>query len=444
MSQQPTLAKQLVEQCLAQGATAAEITLSQGHQSEIEVRDGAVETLTSGQPHSITIRVWRGQRVASTSGTSLDENTLHTLINDAIELAELSDPIEGMKLAPKELLAKKIPDLDLYDPAHLKRSTEEKIARAIETEHAARNADPRISVSNGASYSDALYQITHATSNGFLGTVQSGWSALSAQVIADDADHKKRNGGWYSVARYADDLLSSQEIGQRAAQRAIEQLGAGPIPTCTLPVIFDPYMAASLIGGIFGALTGSAIERGSSFLIDKEHTQIASQHLTLIDDPTRPRGLGSRAFDDEGLPCKKTTFIDQGVLQTYAVNTYNAHKLGRTPTGHSRGASEGPSNLYVQPGTATPQELIASIDYGFYCQSMMGFGVNLTTGDFSRGASGFLIENGKLTRPVSEVTLSGNYKDMLMQVDAVANDLTHDRAICAPTLLLRKMTLGGT
>lgn len=444
MSEQTILAQQIVERCLAQGATAAEITLSQGHQNEIEVRDGAIETLTSGQPHSITLRVWRGQRVASTTGTSLDENTLQTLIEDAVELADLSDPIEGMRLAPKELLAKEIPDLDLYDPAHLQRTTEDKIARALETERAALHADPKISVSNGASYSDALYRITHATSNGFLGTVQSGWSALSAQVIADDVDHKKRNGGWYSVARYADDLLSPQEIGQRAAQRAIEQLGAGPIPTTTLPVVFDPYMAASLVGGIFGALTGSAIERGSSFLIDKEHTQIASKNLTLIDDPRLLRGLGSRAFDDEGLPCERTVFIENGVLQTYAINTYNAHKLSRKPTGHARGAGEGPSNLFVQPGAATPEELIASVEYGFYCQSMMGFGVNLTTGDFSRGASGFLIENGKLTRPVSEITLSGNYKDMLMQIDAVANDLVQDRAVVSPTLLLRKMTLGGT
>lgn len=437
-------AQHIVERCLDQGATAAEITISQGHENEIEVRDGQVDRLTSGQPVSITLRVWRDQRIASTTGTSLTPDTIQTLMKDAIELADLSDPIEGMRLAPKDLLAKDIPDLDLYDPQHLERSTEEKIARAIEAERAAQHADHRISVTNGASYSDALYHVVHATSNGFIGAVQSGWSALSAQVIADDVDNKKRNGGWYSVARYADDLLPTEIIGQRAAQRAVQQLGAGPIPTTTLPVVFDPYMAASLVGGMFGALTGSAIERGSSFLIDKEHTAIASPHLTLIDDPLILRGLGSRAFDAEGLSAQHTTFIDQGVLKTYAINTYNAHKLGRKPTGHARGSSEGPSNLFVQPGTASPEELIASIDYGFYCQSMMGFGVNLTTGDFSRGASGFLIENGKLTRPVSEVTLSGNYRDMLMQIDAVANDLIMDRAIASPTLLLRKMTLGGT
>lgn len=444
MREQSTLAQQLVDQCLARGASAAEVTLSRGYENEIEVRDGKVDRLSSGQPSSVSVRVWRGERVASTQGTRLDEDTLQTLIRDAIELADLSDPIPGMTLAPKDRLATTFPDLDLYDPQHLERTTEEKIERAIACEHAALHADPRISVSNGASYSDAIHTVVHATSHGFVGAQRSGWTGMSAQAIANDTDDKKRNGGWYSVARYADDLLSPQTIGQYAAQRAVEQLGAGPIPTTTLPVVLDPYMAASVIGGIFGALTGSAIERGSSFLIDKEHTQIAAPILTLIDDPTRARGLGSRAFDSEGLPAQRTTFIKDGVLQTYAINTYNAHKLGRTPTGHARGNGEGPSNLYVQPGTQSPEEIIASIDYGFYCQSMMGFGVNLTTGDFSRGASGFLIENGKLTRPVSEITLSGNYRDMLQQIDAIGNDLTWDRAIVSPTVLLRKMTLGGT
>lgn len=444
MREQTTLAQNLVGRCLKLGASAAEVRISSGQKNEIEIRDGEVDRLSSGQPSSVSIRVWRGQRVASTRGTSLDPDTLTTLVNDAIELAELSDPVEGLTLAPKELLAKNFPNLDLYDPKQLERTTEEKIQRAIETERAAKTADPRISVSDGASYTDSISDSVHATSNGFLGTMRSGWSGMGVQVIANDTDHRKRNGGWHSIARYADDMLSPEAIGSKAAERAIAQLGAAPIPTTTLPVVFDPYMAASLIGSLFGAITGSAIERGSSFLIDAEGKQIASNILTLIDDPTIPRGLGSRMYDSEGLPAQRTVFIQDGVLQTYAINTYNAHKLGRTPTGHARGSGEGPSNLFVQAGEQTPDELIQSVDYGFYCESMMGFGVNLTTGDFSRGASGFLIENGRLTKPVSEVTLSGNYKDMLMHIDGIGNDLVMDRSVAAPTLLLRKMTLGGS
>ncbi len=449
MTKLASFAQHLVDRCLQSGATAAEIVLSEGTASEIEIRNGRVDKLASGQPQSISIRVWRQDRVASTRGTAFDEQTVSTLIQDALALSELSDPIDGLTLAPAHLLTREFPDLDLWDDSVLQRATEDKIAQAIAAEKAALDADARITVSDGASYSDGTSHDVLATSEGFVGETRSTWSALGAQAIADDANDRKRNGSWYSVARHASDLLTPEDIGQRAATRAIAQLGASPIPTAAMPVVFDPYMAASLFGSLFGALTGGAIERGSSFLADAEHTQIASERLTLIDDPTLLRGLGSRQFDGEGLPSKKTEFVKDGRLTTFAFNTYHAHKMSRTPTGHATRSGggapgEGPSNLYVQPGALSPQELIASIPYGFYCQSMMGFGVNLVTGDFSRGASGFLIENGRLTRPVSEVTLSGNFKDMLMQIDGIGNDLRMDRSICSPTIVLRNMTLGGT
>lgn len=449
MSALKTLAQELVTRCLEAGASAAEIYLSEGSESEIEIRDGVVDTLTSGQPRSVGIRVWRGQRSASTTGTDFSEATLQTLIQDALELAQLSDPVDGITLAPKALLAKETPNLDLFDQTHVQRSMDEKIALAVAAEAAAMAADPRITVSGGASYSDGTHAYALATSDGFIGEDRSSWAAVGVQVIADDADHRKRNGSWYSVARFADDLMPSEELGKRAAQRAVEHLGAGPIPTATLPVVFDPYMAASLFSALFGAISGGAIERGSSYLADAEGTAIASPLITLIDDPTIPRALGSRPFDGEGLPSKRTVFIQDGVLTGFALNTYNANKLGRQPTGHaSRPSSGAPgeasSNLFVQPGTHSLEELIAGVDYGFYCQSMMGFGFNAATGDFSRGATGFLIENGKLTRPVSEVTLSGNYKAMLMDIDGVANDLVMDRAVSSPSLRIRKMTLAGT
>lgn len=449
MSELKALAQQLVTRCLDAGATAAEIYLSEGTESEVSVRDGVVDTLTSGQPRSVGIRVWRKNRSASTTGTDFSEATLKTLIDDAVELAKLSDPVDGITLAPKDRLAKQIPDLDLFDSTHLQRSMDEKIALAVAAEKAAMTADERITVSGGASYSDGTHHYALATSDGFAGEAKSSWAAMGVQVIADDSDHRKRNGSWYSVARFADGLLPPEEIGQRAAKRAVEQLGAGPIPTETLPVVFDPYMAASLFGALFGAISGGAIERGSSYLADAEGTAIASPLVTLIDDPTLPRALGSRPFDGEGLPSKRTVFIQDGVLQSFALNTYSANKLGRTPTGHasrpSSGApGEGASNLFIQPGAASPDELIAGVKRGFYCQSMMGFGFNPATGDFSRGATGFLIEDGKLTRPVSEVTLSGNYKEMLMNIDGVANDLVMDRSVCSPTLRIRSMTLAGT
>lgn len=448
MSDLKARAQDLVQRCLQAGASAAEVYLTEGIESEIQVRDGIVDTLSSGQPRSIGIRLWRGSRSASTTGTDFSESTVQTLIDDALELAELSDPVDGMGLAPKELLATEFPEIELFDPALQERSVDAKIALAVAAEKSALAADERVTISAGASYSDGLSYSVLATSNGFVGDAKGSWAAMGVQVIADDEDHKKRNGSWYTVARFSDDLLSPEDIGKRAAQRAVEQLGAGPIPTTNLPVVFDPYMAASLVGALFGAMSGGAIERGSSYLADLEGEAIASPLLTLIDDPRMDRGLGSRPFDGEGLPAQRTTFIENGVLKTFALNTYNAHKLGRQPTGHASRPSSGapgesPTNLYVQAGTQTPEELIKDIEYGFYCQSMMGFGFNPATGDFSRGATGFLIEKGKLTRPVSEVTLSGNYRDMLKDIDAIANDLIHDRSVSAPSLRIKKMTLAG-
>lgn len=443
------LAQSLVQRCLDAGATAAEVYLTDGEETSFEVRDGVVETLTSGQPRSVGIRVWRGARSASTTGTDFQDTTLQTLIDDALALAELSDPVEGITLAPRALLATDFPALELYDPTHAERSVDAKIALAVDAERAAMTADPRVTVSGGASYSEGNSYEALATSEGFAGESRDSWAALGVQVIADDEDHRKRNGGWHSVARFAEDLLAPAEVGKRAAARAVEALGAGPIPTATLPVVFDPYMAAALFGALFGAMSGSAIERGSSFLSDLEGERVASPLVTLIDDPLLPRGLGSRPFDGEGLPSRATTFIKDGVLQQFALNTYNANKLGRQPTGHAsrpRGGAPGesPSNLYLQPGDLPPEALLEGIEYGFFCQSMMGFGFNPATGDFSRGASGFLIEDGMLTRPVSEVTLSGNYREMLNSIDAIANDLLHDRAVSAPSIRLRAMTLAGT
>lgn len=449
MTDLKALAPLLVQRCLDAGADHAEIYIREGSETEVEVRDGAIDRLTSGQPRSIGIRVWRGQRVASTSGTDLSDATIDTLIADALELALLSDPVEAMTLAPADQLATSFPELDLYDAGLESLPVDEKIALAKRAESAAMSADPRVTVSGGASYSDGLSYHVLATSNGFVGDARTSWAAVSVEVIADDADHRKRNGSWYSVARHLEDLEAPESIGAKAAARAVEHLGAGPIPTTTLPVVFDPYMAATLFRQLFGALSGDAIERGASYLVDEEGAVIASPLVTLIDDPHRPRGLGSTPFDGEGLPTQKTVFIDQGVLKQFALNTYNANKLGRTATGHaSRPASgapgETPSNLYLAPGTLPPEALIEDIEYGFYCQSMMGFGFNAATGDFSRGATGFLIEKGRLTRPVSEVTLSGNYRDMLKNIDAVANDLRFESAVNAPTIRIATLTLAGT
>lgn len=443
-----SLAISILDRAKNLGADAAEVYLREGIETEVTIRDGAIDQLSTGQPRSVGLRVWRGAHSSSTWGTNFSKETLETLIKDAIELAELSDPMPDNRLAPKELLATEFPDYELFDPKIEDTTMDERIAFARAVEAAAMGADERITVSGGASWSDGVSRQVFATSEGFVGESADSWASVGVEVIADDADHRKRNGSWHSVARFREDIPSPEEIGKLAAERAVRQLGAGPIATANMPVVFDRFMAASLFSALFGAMTGGAVERGASFLAELEGKPIASERITLVDDPTLRRGLGSTPFDGEGLPTKRTVFIDKGVLQGFAINTYNAAKLGRKPTGHaSRPSSGAPgetsTNLYVENGNRSLEEIISEVEYGFLCQSMMGFGFNPATGDFSRGATGFLIENGRITRAVSEVTLSGNYVDMLKNIDAVANDLQFERSSNAPSLRISTMTVAG-
>lgn len=442
------LATTLIERARALGATAAEVYLREGVETEVTIRDGVVDQLSTGQPRSLGLRVWRGPHSASTWGTNFSEETIETLLQDALELAELSDPMPDNRLAPQALLATEFPDYESHDPRVETLTMDERIAFARAVEASAMGADERLSVSGGASWSDGVSRQVLATSEGFVGESRDSWASVGVEVIADDEGHRKRNGSWYSVARFLEDLPTPQAIGELAAARAVRQLGAGPIPTATMPVVFDPFMAASLFSALFGAMTGGAVERGASYLIGKEGQAIASELITLIDDPTLRRGLGSTPFDGEGLPTKPTTFIERGVLRGFAINVYNAAKLGLQPTGHaSRPTSGAPgetsTNLYVAAGETSVEAMIAGVEYGFLCQSMMGFGFNPATGDFSRGATGILIENGKLTRPVSEITLSGNYGEMLKNIDAVGNDLRFERSTNSPSIRISSMTVAG-
>ncbi len=443
------LAQSVVERATARGATAAEVYVRQGIETEIAVRNGEIEQLSEGGPKSVGIRLWRDDRSASTYATDFSDDALDRLIGDTLDLAKLTDPVPEAALVDSERLATDIPDLNLFDAGIRDLSAADKLALARDTETAARDADPRITTSGGASYGDLIMGHALANSHGFSAGYQETFLSFSVEVIADDVGGKKRSGRWYSFGRHRDQLESAASVGATAAERAVRQLGAGPVPTRTLPVVFDPYMAASLLGMLFSVIQGGSVERRSSYVADRMGERIGSDLLTLIDDPTLLRAPGSKPYDGEGQPARKTTFIDGGVLKSFALNSYSARKLGLTPTGHSsRPASGSPgetnSNLYLAGGTQSPEALIADIDYGFYCESMMGFGFNPATGDFSRGAGGRLIENGKLTRPVSEVTVSSNFLDLFNALDAVANDRPTNRSTSSPTIRIAQMTLAGT
>ncbi len=443
------VAADLVQRALDAGATSAEAYVRQGSEASIQIRDGEVEELHEGQPKSVGLRVWRDDRVASTYATDLREPARQMLVMDALELAGLTDPVPESALADAPLLAREYPDLDLFDSAVKERTADEKLALVHEMESAALGADPRIARSAGAQYGDSVMHRALVTSHGFCGGYASSSAHLAIEVVADDEGGKKRNGSWYTFGRHLDQLESAASVGVEAAARTVRQIGAGPVPTKRMPVVFDPRTAAALIGLLFSVVRGGAVERRASYLADKLGERIGSDLLHVHDNPLIARGPGSRPFDGEGLPAAETVFVRDGHLQTFALNAYNARKLGLTPTGHaSRPASGSPgeaqSNLILRPGDVSPESLIADIERGFYCESMMGFGFNATTGDFSRGASGRLIENGRLTRPVSEVTVSANFVDLFGALDALANDLDTRRSVQCPTMRIAEMTLAGS
>lgn len=443
-----------LDKAKALGADAAEVYLRQGTEASVTVRKGEIEKLEEGSPRSIGVRVWSGAHVASTYATDLRRATIDGLLADTLALAPLTDAMPEQALADPARLADgaealaRAKALELFDPEVAAVDPARKVAIARELEASALGADPRVARSSGASYGDVSMTGVLANSNGFMGGYASSFAHYGVGVVADDEESKKRNGSWHTVARHIADLAPPAEVGRVAAERCVRTIGAGPVDTAVVPVVFDPRMAASLIAKLFAVLRGGAIERGASYLAGQLGETIGSPLLNLVDDPLRARGPGSRVYDGEGAEVAATRFVDAGVLRSYALNSYHARKLGMAPTGHaSRPASGAPgsssSNLYLEPGERTPEEIIGEIDYGFYCESMMGHGFQATTGDFSQGASGRLIEKGELTRPVSEVTISANFRELFAQLDAVANDLDFERSISAPTLRVARMTLAG-
>lgn len=443
-----TFAESVVERAKAAGATAAEVYARHGFETEIQVRNGEIETLQEGSPKSVGIRLWTGDQSASTYSTDFSDAAISRLIADTLSLAKLTDTEPEAALPDASQMVREVVDLDLFDSQLAAFGAGDKLELIRRTERAALESDVRITASGGASYGDLVMNHAIANSHGIALDYRESFSHFAVEVVADDASNKKRNGSWFSMARHRSDLDSPEQVGAKAGERAVAQLGSAAIPTRKMPVVFDPLAGAGLIGLLFGVMTGGAIERRSSFLVDHLNEVLGSSLVTVIDDPTIRRGPGSKPFDGELLAARPTRFVDAGVLKSFALNSYSARKLGFAPTGHaSRPASGRPgetaSNLFLAAGDRTPSEIIGEIEYGFYCDATMGFGFNPVTGDFSRGASGFLIENGRLSRPVSEVTISANFRDIFSRIDAVGSDLRHTRSVVAPTFRVSEMTLAG-
>ncbi|HWO43027.1 MAG TPA: metallopeptidase TldD-related protein, partial [Candidatus Eisenbacteria bacterium] len=318
---------------------------------------------------------------------------------------------------------------------------------ALETERSALEFDRRIANSEGGEFSNQHGRVIYVTSHGFAGEYRASNFGESVAPVAAENGSMQRD-YWYSSSRKFSKLEAPRSVGRRAAERAIRRLGARKIDTCEVAVVFDPEMAAGLMRHLASALSGYSLDKGASFLVGKLGAAIASENVTVIDDGTIPGGLGSRPFDGEGLLTRRKTVVEKGRLQTYLLDTYSGKKLGLQSTANaSRSVGDPPGvaplNFYLAPGVAKPEEIIRSVKRGLYLTETIGFGVNLVTGDYSRGAAGIWIENGELAYPVEEITIAGNLSEMFHDIEVVGNDLEMRSRISAPTLKIAKMTVAG-
>lgn len=445
--QLPEIAQDAIRQALAAGATDAECTMAEGAEFSANVRMGELETLKEAGSRGAGLRVLIGKRMGASYTSDLSPEGIRQMVQSAIELAALTseDPHAGLP-EPEELGSLQT-DLRLFSEETAELPTEQRIEMAKRAEAAALAVDPRIANSEGAGFDSSSSGRVFANSRGFLGSYRSNYCSISAVPVATQNGSMERD-YWHSTARSWKSLEEPETVGRKAAERAIRRLGATKVETQRAPVIFEPRIARTLLDNIFDAIDGRAIYRNASFLAGKLGEKIASEKITLIDDGTIPGLFGSSPFDDEGVPTRRTVVIERGVLKSYLLNTYTARKLGLKTTGNaSRGitgnAGIGYGNFFIQPGERSPEEIVRSVKNGFFVTELFGSGVNIVTGDYSRGAVGIWIRDGELAFPVSEVTIAGTLQEMLNGVAEIGSDLEFLSSVSSPTLMIGEMTVGG-
>lgn len=443
------LATGVVERATKKGAQVAEVLAVNSLDLSAKVRLGEPELIEEAGSKAIGLRVMIDGRGASTFSSDPTEAGIEALVADAVELARLSEPDEMAAPPDPALLATTIPSLDLFDAASNDIDAKVATERAIAGENAARTLDERINNSEGATYDRTLAARAMVTSGGFSGGYAGTYQSVVVNPVIDDQDGKKRTGYYWDARRFVSELADPKAVGEEAARRTLAKLGSRKVETCEVPVIFDPDAGRALLSLFFSCITGNAIYKRSSYLCDREGDRVASDLVTIVDDPLVPRGPGSRPFDGEGLPSRRNVVVETGKLASYLLDTYSGRKLGRESTGSaSRGLGGRPSvsatNFHLLAGDADPAAILKETKRGLYVTSMMGFGFNSVTGDFSRGAEGFWVEDGEKTFPVSEITISLNFDDLWKTIDAVGADLDPKTRFATPTFRVAKMTVAGT
>jgi len=437
-------ATDIVARAKAAGADAADAVFAADAALDVSVRLGALEDVGRAESEELGLRVFVGKRSASVSTSDLSPAALAELAERAVAMAREAPEDAWAGLAPGERLMRGAPpQLDLDD--HADASPESLKEAALATEDAAR-AVPGVTNSEGGGASASRHLWALATSHGFAGAYAATAHSLSASVLAGEGGAMQRDYA-HHAARHRSGLESPGEIGRRAGERAVARINPGRLASGPMPVVFDPRVGSSLVGHLIGAISGQAITRRTSFLLEALGTRVFAEGITILDDPHRPHGLRSRPFDGEGLPVSPTTIIDAGMLEAWLLDSASARQLGLEPTGHAaRGAGGSPgvstSNVHIEPGHVPPATLVADIKSGVLVTELIGMGVNGVTGDYSRGASGFAIVDGAIAGPVAEFTIAGNLKDMFLNMSA-ANDLEFRYGVNVPTLRIEGMTVAS-
>ena len=429
----------LVQSCLAeakkQGATSAEASVNIEHGLSVTARLGEAETLEHHNDRGLGITIYMGQKKGSASTTNFEAAAIKDAVTAACKIASFTEEDECAGLADADLMATNMQDLDLDHPWGV--SPEEALEIAIECENTARDVD-KISNSEGASLTTSQGNTTYANSHDFVGSYSSTRHNLSCVVIAEQDGNMQRD-YWFATTRDPKNLESAASIGQKAAERTVSRLGARKISTQTTPVIFEANMARSLLSHFVGAVSGGSLYRNASFLIDHLDKKVFSDNITIIEDPFVKGGFGSSSFDMEGVSTKTRTLVESGVLKGYVLSSYSARKLGMQTTGNAGGVH----NLELQAGEKDLDQLLKQMQKGLLVTELIGHGVNTVTGDYSRGAVGYWVENGEIQYPVDEITIAGNLKDMYQKIVEVGNDVDRRSNIITPSLLIDNMMVAG-
>ena len=418
------------------GASAAEVSASQDAGLSVTVRKGDLEKVEFNQDRGFGITVYTGQSKGSASTSDSRPAAIRETVARAMDIARYTrdDPCNG--LADAELMAPAVPDLDLFHPTPLDTGLAEEMARACEAEGL--EFDARIVNSEGADVQAQQSCRVYGNSHGFIGGHSATRYGASCVLIADDGNGMQRD-YWYTMGRDGAALESPEQVGRRAAERTVARLSPEKVATGSYPVLFSAQMASTLAGHLIGAISGGALYRKASFLLDSLDEQVASEHLTLAEHPLLPGAIGSVGFDGDGVATREKAFVDGGVVRSYALSTYSARKLGMTTTGNAGGVH----NLTLSGRTLKFDDLIKEMGTGLYVTELMGQGVNAVSGDYSRGASGFRVENGAIGRPVHELTIAANLKDVYRNIVAVGDDLDVRGNVRAPSVLVDGMTVAG-